>query len=188
MPKENVFHALWRQNRKMPVAIAVLLALNIFGWWPAGRILAPRVEEARRALEQEQERQRRQLEREEAVPGAVGYLQGREEIDRFRKSLLRKDQLTLFLSEVYSLARAAGLDIDRISYDPEQVGEQHLLRYTLNFSVAGSYAQVKSFIRSLERSGGIMILGKLSLIGEQADKDRVSLRLQLTTYFLSDKS
>lgn len=188
MPKETVFHALWRLNRKMPVVITVLLALNLFGWWTAGRILAPRVEAARRALAQEQERQRRQLERGSAAPGAVGYREGLEEIDRFRKSLLRKDQLTVFLSEVYSLARAAGLDIDRISYDPEQVREQHLVRYTLNFSVAGGYAQVKKFIRSLERSGGIMILGKVSLSGEQADKDRVSLRLQLTTYFLSDKS
>ncbi len=188
MPKETVFHALWRQNRKMPVVIAILLALNLFGWLLAGRVLTPRVEAARRTLAQEQERQRGQLERGRTIPGAVGYYEGREEIARFRKSLLSKDQLTVFLSEVYSLALAAGLNIDRISYDPEGIREQHLLRYTLNFSVAGGYAQVKKFIRSLERSGSVMILGKVSLSGEEADKDRVSLRLQLTTYFLSDKS
>lgn len=188
MPKETLFHALWRQNRRMPVVIAVLLALNLFGWWMAGRILTRRAEAARTALAQEQDRQRRQLERGSVVPGTVGYREGRDEIDRFRRSLLNKEKLTVFLNEVYSLARSAGLDIDRISYDPEHVREQPLLRYTLNFSVAGGYAQVKKFIRSLESSGGIMILGKVSLSGEQADKDRVSLRLQLTTYFLSDES
>jgi type IV pilus assembly protein PilO len=188
MPKETVFHALWRQDRKMPLVLAVLLVLNLFGWWVAGRVLAPRVEVARRALAQEQERQRRQIERGGVVPGAVGYREAREKIDRFHRSLLSKDQLTVFLSEVYSLARSAGLDIDRISYDPEHVREQNLLRYTLNFSVAGDYAQIKKFIRSLERSGSIMILGKVNLSGEQADKDRVSLRLQLTTYFMSEKS
>jgi Tfp pilus assembly protein PilO len=188
MAKETVFHALWRQNRKIPVILAILLALNLFGGWMAVRILAPRVEAARRALVQEQERQQRQLERGSAVPGAVGYREGRAEIDRFRKSLLRKDRLTVFLSEVYSLARSAGLDIDRISYEPDQVREHRLLRYTMSFSVAGGYAQVKKFIRSLERSGDIMIMEKVSLSGEEANQDRVSLRLQLTTYFLSDKS
>jgi type IV pilus assembly protein PilO len=187
MPRETLIRALWRQNRKLPVIVAVLLALNLFGWLLAGRILVPRVEAARSALLQEQERQRRQLEQGGALTGVAGYREGREAIDRFTESLLTKDRLTIFLGEVYSLAKDAGLSIDRISYKPEMIKEQHLLRYTLNFSVAGNYAQVKKFIGSLEFSEGIMILDKLSLSGAQAEQDRVSLGLQLTTYFRSDE-
>jgi type IV pilus assembly protein PilO len=185
MPREPFFHALWRQNRKGPLVVAALLLLNLLGLVIVSRVVAPRVEKARSALALEQGRLRQEKAGEAPLESGASYRQGRSELEQFRQSLLPREELTVFLGEVYSLARDNGLAIDRITYDPEALTEQGLLRYTLRFSVSGGYAQIKKFIFSFEHSDRIMILDKMSLSGEQAEQDRVALQLELTTYFIA---
>ncbi|MEZ4598978.1 MAG: type 4a pilus biogenesis protein PilO [Syntrophotaleaceae bacterium] len=187
MPRENFFRALWRLNRTWPVVAAALLLLNILGWLVVGWVIAPEVEQARQALARQQELQRQR--RAGSLPGesGVSYQAGRQEIERFSRLLLTKEELTLFLQEIYNLAQEAGLDIERISFQPEFLEEQEMLRYTLDFSVTGSYAQIKEFVHGFETSDRIMVLEKMSLSGEEAGEDRVSLGLQLSTYFRSNK-
>jgi Tfp pilus assembly protein PilO len=185
MPRENFFRALWRQSRTGVLVVGVLLLINLAGWLIVSRVVAPQVEAARKALSREQDRLRQQKAGELPAQSGSAYRQGRREFEEFQNTLLPKKELTLFLGEIYSLAKEANLGIDRIRFHPEPVAEQGLLRYTLDFSVSGDYPQIKTFIQSLENSGRIIILDKMSLSGEQAEKDRVALGLQLTTYFKS---
>ncbi len=186
MPRETFLRAVWRQDRKWPLVMAALLLLNLLGWIIIAQIIAPKVEVARRALSQEQQRQRQQrISTGVPMQSGSGFRRGSIELERFRERLLNTGELTIFLGELYMLATENGLDIDRISYQPEPLQEQDMLRYTLNFSVTGTYGEIKKFIYGLEHSERIIILDRMSLRGGQAEQDQVALQLQLTTYFLA---
>lgn len=191
MARESLLVAAWRFNRKYPLIILGLLLLNLAVYFLMVYLVTPWVGELeRRFIEQQaQVRQTQQGLAALATPQTI-FRRGQSDLQSFRDQVPLRSEFPALMSDLYLLARKAGLDIERITYDPKLLTEAELLRYGLVFAVAGDYGQVKKFVHSLEQSSRLIAIEEIALsAGEnEQGKSSVLLRLRLSTYFKADPS
>ena len=189
MARESLLVAAWRFNRKYPLIILGLLLLNLAVYFLMVYLVTPWVGELeRRFIEQQaQVRQTQQGLAALATPQTI-FRRGQSDLQSFRDQVPLRSEFPALMSDLYLLARKAGLDIERITYDPKLLTEAELLRYGLVFAVAGDYGQVKKFVHSLEQSSRLIAIEEIALsAGEnEQGKSSVLLRLRLSTYFKAD--
>jgi len=188
MSQDSLLMALWRQNRVFPVGIAALLVINVALFFWLSLSLAPRSEQLERTYIDLQARTRQGKLLAGETPQAR-FLQAKSDLERFRDIIPDRSELSRLIAELTELAAKSALSVQRIGYAPAELPEQRLLAYTLNFSVTGSYAEIKHFVYRLEQAPRLVVIEQFSLsAAPSVDKSRqVSLNLKLTTYFLNDE-
>lgn len=184
MARTSLVVALWRQNRIIALLLLALLLGNVSLYAWTVRVVRPEKEQLTQSLERQQQEleQMRRLGARQDTPEAV-YRQGRRDLVDFYAMIPPRDDLTSLIEELFVMARDAGLDIDRISYDPQQLEERALLSYSLMFSVTGSYDQLKRFVHALEGSTRLISLDEIALSGSETTGNGVSLNMRFTTYY-----
>ncbi len=191
MARESLLVAAWRFNRKYPLVILGLLFLNLVVYFLMLYLVDPWVGGLeRRFIEQQaQARQAQQGLAALATPQSI-FRRGQTDLQSFREMVPLRSEYPALMSDLYLLASKAGLDIERISYDPKIVTEAELLRYGLVFSVAGDYGQVKKFVHFLEQSSRLIAIEEIALNSGENDEGKTSvmLRLRLSTYLKADPS
>ena len=191
MARESLLVAAWRFNRKYPLIILGLLLLNLAVYFLMVYLVTPWVGELeRRFIEQQaQVRQTQQGLAALATPQTI-FRRGQSDLQSFRDQVPLRSEFPALMSDLYLLARKAGLDIERITYDPKLLTEAELLRYGLVFAVAGDYGQVKRFVHSLEQSSRLIAIEEIALSAGENEQGQSSvlLRLRLSTYFKADPS
>lgn len=172
---------LWRVNRTVPVILAALLVLTVTLYGLQTFFLAPRLVAGERQLTDVQQ----QLRRGDLTDRNVLQAAMESDLQRFRERIPPETALSGLLGDLAALAEASSLTIDQISYKPAVRPEMQLLAYELNFSVTGTYAELKRFIHGLESSPRLIVIDQISLSSGKEDEgeERVSLALRLTTYF-----
>lgn len=187
MSQDTLLAALWRQNRVFPVAIAVLLAINIAMYLFLVLVQVPRAESIERDYIELQAKTRQG--KVAAETPQARYLQAKSGLERFRAIIPERSELSRLIAQLHELASASGLTVHQIGYSPAEIPEEKLLAYTLSFSVTGSYAEVKHFVYRLEQAKRIVVIDQfgLSAATSPGKSRKVSLNLKLTTYFLNDE-
>lgn len=101
------------------------------------------------------------------------------EADRFTKALL----------EVKSLARQAGLNPTAFNYPKANLEEYGLIKRGIEFSVEGTYDQLRLFINFLELTPQFITLESVSLSdsGQDQRNPKLGIRLVLSTVFADDE-
>ncbi len=187
MSRNSFVEVLWTQNRAAFVLLLVLLLGCCTFWLLQDYKIVPQIIRLRAQQDQLQQ----QLQQRELQVTTTGMpMSTAERIDkdlrRFRELIPAKQQFSGFIGELFSWAEQAELDIDQVSYQPELVAELGMLGYGLNFSVTGTYEQLKRFIHLLENSSRILIIENIALTGANSPDEGdsvVSLQIQLRTYF-----
>lgn len=189
MKREPLLLAVWRQNRLLPVIILTLLLVNLAVYWALAGLVWPRLAELEREYIGLQTRVRGDHAGAARTPQEA-YALAESDLARFREFLPDRGELPALVSELSSMGRENGLTVAQVSYDPKELEEQKLLAYSLQFSVAGTYAGIKSFIQSLEQSSRLIVFEDLALdSASQADQaGQVTVRIRLVTYFRSEPS
>lgn len=182
MDRRALILAAWRVNRTFPVLIGVLLLANFAVFAFLSLRVSPELDEMERRYIARQATLRQGRQGEAQSPAAV-FRRGQDDLKKFREVLPEKADFTALIGEIYALAGAESLSIDRISYAPKEIPEEGLQRYALSFSVHGDYAQIKRFIFAIEQSRRMLSVENISLAGGQSDRPGVDLKLQLVTYF-----
>ena len=176
---------IWEINKVLPVLVLVLavLAFGLYllgGWW-----LEPQSEKLKTQLAQRQKVLNR-------IAGSGGrklpvrevLKRGRADIKMFWDKIPERADFPKLISDVSSLARMAGLTVNRVQYNPEEIDGKKLLRYELNFSVTGEYPKVKKFIFLIERSERILSIDEVSFQGKnEAETSSVQMSVRLSTLF-----
>ncbi len=187
MERRTLILAAWRLNRTFPVLIGVLLLANIAVFAFISFRVSPALEEMERRYIARQATLRQGRQGEAQSPVAI-YRRGQSDLQKFRAMLPEKTDFTALIGEIYALAGAEGLSIERISYAPKEIPEEGLQRYALSFSVHGEYAQIKRFIFAIEQSKRVLAVENIALAGGQPTRPGVDLQLQLVTYFRTGQS
>ncbi len=189
MNRDSLWYALWRQNRIVPVILLVLLLANLGLYLVTAYGIAPEASRLEQQFLRQQEdlRQVESLGRQKDTPEAI-YRQGKQDLAAFFAAIPAREDLTTLIGEIFSLARGAGLAIERVSYDPEKLKGSPLLSYTLVFSVTGNYEQLKKYVFSLEQSPRIFTLDEISFSASDAAARTVTLNLRFTTYFQAERA
>jgi Tfp pilus assembly protein PilO len=170
---------LWSGHRVLVSAVALLLLANLVAGLTLQQYLVPTVNE------REQQVIRRQSElRSGGDSPAQLFVQGEKDLVAFRDKIPLHREFTGLIVELQTLAEDAGLDLNQVSYKAEQEKGSGLLRYTLTFTVVGSYRDIKQFVHALEQSSRLIILRKIGLQGAGEDgATDVRLQLSLETFF-----
>lgn len=93
------------------------------------------------------------------------------------------EALTRIIAEVKDLANRAGLPPSSISYSKEQLEGQSLIRRSLEFSVSGTYEQLRQLVNLLELSDSFLILEQVNLQGSNEGDPVLGISLSLSTLF-----
>ncbi len=109
------------------------------------------------------------------------YVLASQDTSKFQEAVPEYQEFTGLIEELLVLSNRARLNITQISYSSEELKQSPLLKFSLNFNVAGDYEQVKKFIHSLEQSVRLITIKQISL--QSSDNDGVNLRLSLETFF-----
>lgn len=175
--------AAWRVNRVVPVVLAGLLLVDVVLYVVLTTSVFPAEGAAQRDfLTAEGQLRSRRAPR---LGSAEALRQSEADLARFRQGIPAREDFSALIGDLYALAGDCELLLTQISYQPKELADQELLAYSLNFSVAGTYPQLKRFIHGLEQSRRLLLIEDLSLGGDPAsdDGEGVTLNLRLTTYF-----
>lgn len=181
----------WRrafaEHRTVAVTLAALGAVNLVLLFLVVRPMAVRVaniEDRDRVAEQTL-----RLARGEDL-AARGVLTGKEravaELGTFYKDVLPPDlagarRLThLRLAQV---AREAGLQFERFSFEPEPMKGSSLTRVKGELVLTGSYAEVRQFVHRVETSKDFVVVDDISLAEGASAGDDLVVTVKLSTYF-----
>jgi Tfp pilus assembly protein PilO len=107
----------------------------------------------------------------------------RSEVSRVYDEMLssKAERMTSIQREVRALAKARGLDPDRIDYKATDVKGTGLVRFTITFPLQGEYATLEDFVKAVEESPNFLIVDQISL--SEAEGNELVLAVNLATYF-----
>ena len=115
----------------------------------------------------------------------TGKAQASTELTTFYNDVLPRD-LTgarrLTYLRLAQLARESNLRFQRGSYEPVDERDSTLTRLKVRMVLAGSYADVRTFIHELESSPEFVVIDNVELV-EGADGGDLVVTLELSTYY-----
>ena len=176
---------IWETNKFLPVLSLVLAGVTLALYLLANFWLEPRAEELKTELAQSQKILNRIAGTGgRKVPAREVLKRGRADLNTFWDMIPDRADFPKLVDDVSSLARMAGLTVNRVQYNPEEISGKKLLRYGLNFSVTGEYPKVKKFIFLIEKSERILIIDEVSFQGKnEAQSAGVQMSVRLSTLF-----
>ena len=184
--QSSLIQAVWTQSRGRIILLALLLLIVLISaaglrWISEPRLVQLQLEQLRL---QQQVRQRQAEFAQRGVP-VSSLARIERNLQHFQELVPPQSDFSNFLGELFQWPTTAGLTIDQISYQPALDVESGLLAYGMNFSVAGSYAQLKYFLDLLEASSRLLIVDNISMAqsGKSEIGHLVTLKITLTTYF-----
>jgi Tfp pilus assembly protein PilO len=152
-------------------SLAVLVALGIFHWL----VMEPM--QARDAELQERVARQAPAAREHSPasnPDRVAAVY----------DFLRKDQQTTdWLATLYGIGTATGVQLKSAAYRT-QPAEGRIVRYEIVLPVAGSYAQIREFLRRSLAEIPVLSLDQVNLKRENRNEGAVNAELRLTLHMV----
>ncbi len=106
-----------------------------------------------------------------------------KDIQAFKARLPASSQFTDIVVELFEALDKQGLVVAKISYKPETIAKQGLLKYTTSFMITGSYSRLKAFLADIQNSEKLLCIENFSLGNRSAEKETVDMKLTLATYF-----
>ncbi len=110
------------------------------------------------------------------------YRQGISDLATFQGMAPPRKSFARVVGEILEAAQDSGLAVSGVTYKPNPVPSGGLVDYSLTFSVAGKYAEVKSYFADLQRFKELVVVDQFSLAGMRTTEEMVDLKLTLTIY------
>jgi Tfp pilus assembly protein PilO len=177
----------WRRSLVLwgiPLAFCLLnlLILGFYSSFYAGEV--ERLEQRNRDIGQQLADLDEQSRQIEAVLGRIETQ--RLGIQRLYREYFatEAERFTEAIGEVKKLARDAGLNPTAFSYPQRVLAQEGLIQRQIQFSVEGTYQQLRTFINFLELTEQFLTLNSVSLA--EGGPNRLSIRVQVSTVFAAD--
>jgi Tfp pilus assembly protein PilO len=93
------------------------------------------------------------------------------------------ERLTDILREIGLATRSAGLLPGAYKYKAEEEQKTGYVRFSINFSVTGEYAQIRKLIAAIQSSPEFLVVDSITFSGdEEAASKELSIAVQVSTY------
>jgi Tfp pilus assembly protein PilO len=174
---------LWSGQRLLVSGTGLLLVVNLTVGLALHYYLVPTVNGREQQLLQRQAELRGGASSDDS-PEQL-FADGERDLAAFRSKIPPYREFTGLLIELQEMADMANLELSQVSYKNDREQDDDLLRYTLTFTLAGGYRDIKQFVHALEQSPRLLILGEIGLQGVEQDDYETEVRLQLSleTFF-----
>lgn len=100
--------------------------------------------------------------------------------NRFVKSLPGRSDVPQIMGSVVAIAAAAGLELERGSYEYVGSGDDAISRYRMSFPVTGSYPQVRQFVENLLATVPAIALDNVRIERDSISDQVIAADLQFT--------
>lgn len=175
---------LWLWVVPLAFCLVGLVALGVYFQFFSGRV--ERLQSELQGAQQNLDRYRAERADGEAFLLRVQQQQRQVEELYVRQFRTEEERFTAAIQEVKRLARDAGLEPSNLAYPYSGKSTYDLAGRDINFSVEGTYRQVRTFINFLELSDHFLTLREVTLTGVSGEARReptLGIRLRVTTYF-----
>lgn len=97
--------------------------------------------------------------------------------------LKKEESPTDWLAKLYGIARATGIELQSASYTSREAGER-ITRYEIVLPVAGSYAQLREFLRRSSAEIPVLSIDQMSVKRESRNASALQAELRLTLHMV----
>jgi Tfp pilus assembly protein PilO len=174
------------EHRRTVVPLLIALLLNVLAYafivYPLSRQVA---DVAGRDARAAQELRSARAEHAQAAGTLTGKDRAATELTTFYGSVLPRDVSSarrLVYLRLHQLARDAGLRYSRMANEIEEERSSTLTRLKTEMDLAGSYANMRTFIHQLEIAPEFVVIDNVELT-EDDQGNELKVKLQLSTYF-----
>jgi Tfp pilus assembly protein PilO len=183
MSPADFLRQLWSGHRLLVAVTGLLLVMNLVLALILNLYLVPTVNGREQQLRQRQSEWRGGAVSDESPAQLLA--DGERDLGIFAEKIPPYREFTGLIVELQEMADGAGLELGQVSYKNDRQKDSDLLRYTLTFTVAGAYRDIKQFVHALEQSPRLLILREIGLqgVGENDQETDVRLQLSLETFF-----
>jgi hypothetical protein len=116
-----------------------------------------------------------------AGAGASQPEQASDKLATFYRFLDMEEANTDWLAKLYGIGKATGVELKSASYRTQKAGER-LERYEMVLPVAGSYAQIRDFLKRALAEIPVLSLDQMTLRRESRNEGAVQAELRLTIH------
>jgi len=106
-----------------------------------------------------------------------------EKVNAVYDFLRRDEQPTDWLAKLHAIGTATGVQLKSANYRTQQ-GEGPILRYEIVLPVAGSYAQIREFLRRSAAEIPVMSIDQVSLKRENRNEAALHAELRMTVHMV----
>jgi Tfp pilus assembly protein PilO len=114
--------------------------------------------------------------------GQARILRAKEDIRNFIETLPQRLAFPDMVREIFEALSRHGLTAGNMSYKPEDVGFENLIRYTTSFSVNGKYPALKAFLADIQNSKRLYCIENVSFTNQSKGEEMVDLNLKISFY------
>jgi type IV pilus assembly protein PilO len=86
------------------------------------------------------------------------------------------------LGEVMEAARNEGVATGDVTYKPSAVKDENLFFYEITMTVSGNYAELKSFLDSLQQIRQLLVIDQITMANSNPFAENINMALRLTVY------
>jgi Tfp pilus assembly protein PilO len=189
MSGSALLRRIGREHRRVIVPLLVALIANVgvyvFVVYPMAQRVA-NIEESSRVAQAELAAARRDFNLANGT--LTGKARAAEELSTFYSDVLPSGVTgarRLTTLRLQQLARDAGVDWGRLGAQEIASTGSTLKQLEIRMDLAGSYANIRSFVHQLENSPEFVIIDNVSL-NEGADEGTLVVNLELSTFYRDD--
>jgi len=184
----TVLRRIAAERRAVLVPLMVALAIDLAMYFAVVRPLAQRVaNRAELAATAEASRRAAEQERTAAHAALTGKARATADLTRFYGDILPAsltEARRITHLRLAQLARDSNLRYERAEAEPEIIRGSSLQQLTIRMVLAGSYADVREFIHTLETAPEFVVIDDVQLKeGAEGGNSGLVLTLELSTYF-----
>ena len=179
------------EHRRLVIPLAVALVVNLLAYILIVYPLSDRVANVtQRDLAAEQALARAKADYDQASGTLTGKARASTALTTFYSDVLPRDlsgARRLTYLRLAQLARESDLRFESGSYKPTDERGSTLTRLKIELVLAGSYADIRTFIRALESSPEFVVIDNVEL-AEGAEGGNLAVTLELSTYYRNTAS
>ena len=180
MPDFRRYLLVFQSNKSLWLVVGACLVINLIYFAVVTGEQKSRVARLHRNYREMREKDLDSVNRDGTIRQ---FIQAREQIQEFRKTLPEESASEKLSEEVNSLIRKNGLAVEPIVFKPEGIVDLLLLRYTADLTLQGPYPRHKQLLADIQNSPRLFCIETLSFDNSPAQARGVTLRLSISTYF-----
>ena len=179
------------EHRRVVIPLSVALVVNVLAYVLIVYPLSQRVANVtQRDLAAEQALAQAKVDYGQASGTLTGKARAATALTTFYNDVLPRDlsgARRLTYLRLAQLARESNLKFESGSYTPKEERGSTLTRLEIELVLAGSYADIRTFIHALESSPEFVVIDNVEL-SEGAEGGNLAVTLQLSTYYRTTAS
>ena len=179
------------EHRRIVIPLSVALVVNVLAYGLIVYPLSQRVANVtQRDLAAEQALAQAKADYGQASGTLTGKARASTALTTFYNDVLPRDlsgARRLTYLRLAQLARESNLRFESGSYTPKEERDSTLTRLEIELVLAGSYADIRTFIHALESSPEFVVIDNVEL-SEGAEGGNLAVTLQLSTYYRTTAS